>query len=47
MIGKIFEIEQELYQFKKNAGMHSRKKMLKQTRSATNYLAPAKTSEVP
>lgn len=47
MIGKIFEIEQELYQFKKDAGMHSRKKMPKQTRSATNYLAPTKTSEIP
>ncbi|NQY00363.1 MAG: hypothetical protein HRT70_04400 [Flavobacteriaceae bacterium] len=47
MIGKIFEIEQELYQFKKDAGMHSRKKMPKQTHSTTNYLAPAKTSEIP
>ena len=47
MIGKIFEIEQELYQFKKDAGMHSRKKVPKQTHSTTNYLAPAKTSEIP
>ena len=47
MIGKIFEIEQELYQFKKDAGMYSRKKIPKQIRSTTNYSEPIKTSEIP
>ena len=47
MIGKIFEIEQELYQFKKDAEMHLRKKMPKQIRSDTNYSEPIKISEIP